>query len=167
MGPESIRSLRIAQLEDALKIQYEKRAEFERELAVNASAPSKFELRQRLVREVLPDIRKFEVEYAQLLADDAAHELISGGQAEEFLIQVKKAVDHSRTLPEASRSPEFMHLLEDVAKKLNDPGKVAAAKLKVALPIIPLIASYEMEMNTEAVLTNLWRKLKALFGGKV
>src|SRR5437016_4594304 len=135
MNPESIRSLRIAQLEDALKIQYEKRAEFERELALNASAPSKFELRQRLVREVVPDIRKFEVEYAQLLADDAGHALIPSREAEESLDQLKEAIDYSRTLPEATRSREFMDLLESVRTKLNDPGKVAAAKLKVTLPI--------------------------------
>jgi len=41
--------------------------------------------------------------------------------------------------------------------------KAAAAKLKVSLPIIPLIASYEMEMDTEAVVVNVWRRIKSLF----
>ena len=38
--------------------------------------------------------------------------------------------------------------------------KAAAAKLKVSLPIIPLIASYEMEMDTEAVVVNVWRRMQ-------
>ena len=43
---------------------------------------------------------------------------------------------------------------------------MAAAKLMVSLPIIPLIASYEMEIDTEATLVNVWRRVKSLFCGK-
>ena len=33
-----------------------------------------------------------------------------------------------------------------------DPTVAASAKLKVALPVIPMLASYELEMDTEGML---------------
>jgi hypothetical protein len=42
-------------------------------------------------------------------------------------------------------------------------GKSAAAKLKVALPIMPLIASYELELDTENFVLRSWRSIRSLF----
>lgn len=50
-------------------------------------------------------------------------------------------------------------LLRDLRQKLDEPGKTAAAKLKVTLPIIQLLASYEMEVDTENLLTGIWHKV--------
>lgn len=166
MRTNSSASLRIKHLEELLEIEYEKLGEFEKELAITSSAPQKFELRQRLKREVLPDLRKHEVEYAQLLAQHADPASIPPQQAEAALAEVRHAVEHIEQLPAAPPN-EVKQLLTDVRKKLDDPGKAAAAKLKVTLPLIPLIVSYEMELDTEGFLTQAWRSLKSLFGGRV
>jgi hypothetical protein len=164
--PGSSANLRIKHLEELLEIEYEKLSEFEKELAITASPAQKFELRQRLKREVLPDLRKHEVEYAQLLAQRTDPASIPPQQAEAALAEIQHAVEHIAQLPTAPPE-EVKQLLTEVRKKLDDPGKAAAAKLKVTLPIIPLIASYEMEIDTEGFLTQAWRGLKSLFGGKV
>lgn len=164
--PDSTRRQRIKDLEGLLGLEYEKLAAFEEELALASSAAVKFEVRQRLKREVLPDIRKHEVEYAGLLAEGADPVLIPAGQAEQAVAEVLQAVEHLERLPETGHPQEVIRLLNEVKEKLQQPGKSAAAKLKVTLPIIPLIASYEMELDTEGLLTNAWRGLKRLFGGK-
>ena len=166
MQPDDRKEQRIGQLEKVLRIEYDKLNAFEQEIAINSSEPAKFELRQRLKRDVLPDIHKHELEYAQLLAERANPANIPAEQAEHSLNEVIQAVRQIETLPEAASIKQLQSLLIDIRKKLDEPGKTAAAKLKVALPIIPLIASYEMEMDTEAVLLRAWRGLKSLFGGK-
>ena len=54
MSSDSIKHQRIGQLEELLELEYEKLGDFQKELAITSSAPAKFELRQRLKREVLP-----------------------------------------------------------------------------------------------------------------
>ena len=149
-----------------MEIEYEKLNEFQKEIAITASAPTKFELRQRLKREVLPDIRMHVVEYAELLAEGANPVLIPEADAEKVLVEVVQAVEHIERASPADRSDELTRLLTDIREKLDDPGKAAAAKLKIALPIIPLIASYELEMDTEAFMVKAWRRVKSLFGGR-
>jgi len=166
MPPDPIKRQRIRALEELLEIEYEKLNDFQKELAITSGAAAKFELRQRLKREVLPDIRKHEVEYAELLAESTDLASVPADEAENTTAELVRAVQHVERLPDPNRPAEITRLLADIRRKLDEPGKVAAAKLKVALPIIPLIASYEMEMDTEAVLANAWRRIKSLFGAK-
>jgi hypothetical protein len=107
------------------------------------------------------------VEYAELLAHSTDLASVPAEQAEATTAELVHALERVQSLPDPNRPEEITRLLTDIRRKLDDPGKVAAAKLKVALPIIPLIASYEMEMDTEAVLINVWRRIKSLFGAKV
>lgn len=165
--PDSINPQRIRDLEELLEIEYAKVNDFQKELAITASAAAKFELRQRLKRDVLPDIRKHEVEYAELLAESTNVASVPAEQAEATTAELAHAVEYVKSLPDPNRPEEITRLLADIRRKLDDPGKVAAAKLKVTLPIIPLIVSYEMEMDTEGVLASVWRRMKSLFGAKV
>ncbi len=158
--------VRIGQLEGLLEIEYEKLGAFEKELALTASAPAKFELQQRIKRELLPDIRKHELEYAELLAEQTDPASVPPQKAEASVAEVWRALDHIENLP-APLPGELTRLLGEIREKLQEPGKSAAAKLKVSLPIIPLIASYEMELDTEGFLRQAWRGVKRLFGGKV
>ena len=157
---------RMVHLDELLEIEYEKLAEFQKELAISASANAKFELRQRLKREVLPAIRSYEAEYAGLLAGVADVDSIPDDEAAAVTTELVQAVQCVESLPDSNRPDEITKALAEIKQKLDEPGKVAAARLKVSLPIIPLIASYEMEMNTEASLTVLWRRIKSLFGGE-
>lgn len=166
MMQNRVKHQRMTQLEELLKIEYEKLNEFEKEIAITASAPAKFELRQSLKRELLPDIRKHEAEYAELLAEEADLSLIPEADARSALVEVVQAVEHIEKIPPADRSDKLTHLLTDIREKLDDPGKAAAAKLKITLPIIPLIASYEMEIDTEGFMIKAWQRVKSLFGGK-
>ena len=167
MSPDPIRRQRINHLEELLEIEYEKLSEFQKEIAITAAAPAKFELRQRLKREVLPDIRKHEVEYAELLAEHPNPTSIPAPEAEKALTEISDAASSLESRASGEMPPGLVQLLADLREKLNDPGKAAAAKLKVSLPIIPLIASYEMELDTEAVFTRVWRRARKLFGAKI
>ncbi len=164
MYSQEISRQRLTSLEDILEILYEKLGEFQKELVVTASTPAKTELKMRIKREILPDIRKYELEYGELLYQESNTYLISDVQAENALMRVTEAVERLEIQRSTNNYPsEMLRLLTEIRTKLDEPGKTASAKLKVALPIIPAIASYELEMDTEAVMVRSWQQVKSLF----
>lgn len=153
---------RLADLEDLLELQYEKLGEFEKDLALNASTPAKFELKQRIKREVLPDIRRYEQEYWELYPMEDF--VIPEDEAASQLVQVGQAVTSLEQGSFAEYPSEMFTLLQEIRARLDGLERSASAKLKFAIPLIPAIASYELEMDTEGLMYKAWRKLKRVMG---
>ena len=153
---------RLADLEDLLELQYEKLGEFEKDLALNPSTPAKFELKQRIKREILPDIRRYEQEYWELYPMEDF--VIPEDEAASQLVQVGQAVTSLEQGSFAEYPPGMFTLLQEIRARLDGLERSASAKLKVAIPLIPAIASYELEMDTEGLMYKTWRKLKRVMG---
>ena len=151
---------RLAHLKNLLELLYEKLGEFEQELIITANIPAKFELKQKIKREILPDIRRYEAEYWELYPIETI--IISNEEAETQLAEVEKAVQSIERIPQTKYPLELIPLLQDIRSKLNEGDKAASAKLKVTLPLIPLLASYELEMDTEGVMYKTWNAIKRL-----
>jgi hypothetical protein len=152
---------RVADLKNLLALLYEKLGDFEQELIICANAPAKFELKQKIKREILPDIRRYEAEYWELYPIETI--IISNEEAETQLAKVEQAVESMQRIPQtAEYPPELIRLLQDIRSKLDEGDKAASAKLKVTLPLIPLLASYELEMDTEGVMYKTWKAIKRL-----
>ncbi len=167
MRPNHFNRQRLDSLDEILQIQYERLGEFQKELSFSSSANANFELNQRIKREIIPDIRKYELEYGLILAEALQEAfVVSETDAENALVCVAQGVEHLATAQTGSSSEELTRLLQQLHEMLNDPGKTAQAKLKVALPVIPLLVSYELEMDTEAFLINTWRGIKRLLRGR-
>ncbi len=152
---------RLQQLDELLDIVYDKRHEYEKELQI-ATGAARIEAKQRLKREVVPDLQSYETEQAQLLAELAPEDTIDEAGAEPLVGELIRASNqiqtHQDALPDHIQSQ-----LQEILNQLQAPGKTAAAKLKVSLPIIPLLAAYELELDTESFLTQTWDKVKSLF----
>ena len=58
--------------------------------------------------------------------------------------------------------PGLVPLLQEIQTKLDDSDQMASAKLKVALPLIPAIAAYELEMDTVGLMYKAWKSIKAM-----
>lgn len=69
---------------------------------------------------------------------------------------VAEFVDEFQLMEPIAQTEELRSMLRDILAKLNEPGTPAAAKLKVAIPIIPNVVSYELEGDTESVLRRLF-----------
>ncbi|MEH1904027.1 MAG: hypothetical protein V7L04_22105 [Nostoc sp.] len=151
---------RLNDLKDILELLYEKLGEFEKELIINSSKLAKFELKQRIKREILPDIRKYETEYWELYPQETI--VISDEEAETQLIKVEEAATSIEQIPSSTYPLELISLLQEIRDKLNEPDKAASAKLKVVLPLIPAIASYELEMETEGLMYRTWKAIKGM-----
>ena len=151
---------RLAYLEDNLEILYEKLGEFEQELIISSSQPAKFELKQRIKREILPNIRRYEAEYWELYPKEAI--IISDEEAASQLVKVEQAVESIDRISLTFYPPELIPLLQDIRAELEEQNKAASAKLKVVLPLIPMIASYELEIETEGLMYKTWESIKRL-----
>jgi hypothetical protein len=175
---------RLAQLEEQLALEYEKLSEFRQELAMSIGE-AKTVLKLRISRELIPTIRRYETEYvglvSQIINNEEAKDMEDKGEpsataAVQLLAQaitqaqaaIKESISSANNasasaLSAPDRSQEILERLCDIQQTLNDTSKSATAKLKVALPILPLLVSYELEIDTESFLTNAWQKIKGLF----
>ena len=151
---------RLTDLESLLNLLYEKLAVFERDLIISASTPVQFELKQLIKREIMPSIRKYEAEYWELYPQDEI--VISDEAAATQLVKVERAVTAIELVPATTYPPELIFLLQDLKAKLAEPDRIASAKLKVAVPLIPAIASYEFELETEGLMSQAWKSIKGL-----
>jgi len=151
---------RLADLKELLDLLYEKLGEFQKELIVNANTPAKFELKQRIKREILPSIRQYEAEYWDIYPKEAI--IISDEEATTQLVHLEQAVESIERVSSSEYPPQLIPLLQDIRTKLNELDKTASAKLKVTLPLIPAIASYELEMDTEGLMYQIWKAIQRL-----
>lgn len=122
-------------------------------------------------REANPDnpklsafVRVYEREYWQQLALQAnsyqPEEVAASNAIVEVQAQVIEVIDSQS---QVNYPDELRQLLLEIRDKLNQPGELAAAKAKLALPLIPGIVSYEVELDTENALRRVFQPIKRLF----
>ena len=150
-------SQRIAELIDLLELLYQKLSAFEKELIISDSVSKKFELKQQIKREILPNIRTYEAEYWSRYPVESI--VISEQEAAQHLYQVENAVTTMEQASASSYPTALVPLLEEIRDRLNE-DKSASAKLKLALPLVPAIATYEVELETSKAMQQAWNSLK-------
>jgi hypothetical protein len=153
---------RLNHLKDILELLYEKLRAFEQEIIITADTPTRFQLKQEIKREILPSIYKYETEYWERYPQEAI--IISEEEAANQLVKVEQAVESIEQIPASTYPPELISLLQEIRDRLSEPDKAASAKLKIVLPLIPAIASYELEMETEGLMYGVWKAIKRVVG---
>ena len=145
-----------------MDIQYDKLHEYEKALAMS-SGSEKISLKLSMKKEIVPELKKYEKEYAELLAEGVDEDANAEDEAAPIVAELVAATSDLERYRQAKAPEEMLQLLNEIRAKLEEPGTSAAAKLKVTLPIIPLLASYELELDTENFLNTVWDKARSLF----
>lgn len=162
MPSHQFNARRLHELEELLDIQYDISHEFEKQIAI-ADGASRITLKQRFKREVTPELRKLEQEYAELLADGVPAEAIHEADADALVGELSKATNTILQSVPANAPQEMVRLLGEIKAKLSEPNESASAKLKLSLPLIPAICSYEIEVETAGLLKKVWLKTRDFF----
>lgn len=106
-------------------------------------------------------VRDYQREYWENLAQQQnvynLQEIDARNAIIELQAEVVQVIDSN---PEIDN--ELISLLEQILAKLNEPQTPATGKIKWALPIIPGILSYEVEIDTENSLRRAFQPLKKL-----
>jgi len=156
-------SQRLANLEKILNLLYEQLAEAEKHLIVTNDIFAKTSIQQRIRYQVLPELRRYESEYWALLAQETGSYRLEEGEARNAIVEVVPKVELIENKANRNYPDELMQLLQKIIDKLNEPGIPATAKVKLALPLIPGIFSYEVELDTESELRRAFHPIMRLF----
>ncbi|MEH1853214.1 MAG: hypothetical protein V7L11_16440 [Nostoc sp.] len=159
-------SRRLADVEKTLEYWYETLGSMEKDFAKTYDARAKIAITQQIRDDILPQIRKFEAEYWQLLRQFAPSCEVEEVDARNAIVHVVQEVELIENKPSIHYSDEFMQLLLEIRDKLNEPGMPASAKVNLALPLIPGILSYEVELDTENALRRALQPIRELFRKK-
>lgn len=158
-------SRRLADLEETLDSLYETLGEAKKRLAYANDIFEKNGIKQRIRREVLPEINQAEAEYWQFLAQEVDAFAITETDANLAIDEVIQEAELIETSGAQNYPDQVMKLLVEIRNKLNEPGKPAAAKLKAALPLLPPFISYEIELDTESSLRKVYEPIRRIFRG--
>jgi len=156
-------SRRLTDLEKNLELRYETLGEAEKRLAMSDEIFSKNAIKQRIREEVLPELRKVEAEYWEVLVQEARTCGVEEVEAQNTIVEIVPEVEAIANQPIANYADEFIGLLLEIRDKLNQQELPAAAKLKAALPLVPGILSYEVELDTESSLRRAVQPIRRLF----
>ncbi|MDX2241558.1 MAG: hypothetical protein NW224_12810 [Leptolyngbyaceae cyanobacterium bins.302] len=150
---------RLNHLEELLEIGYEKLATFEKELQITSSSPNQFELKQRLKRELIPDILKFQAEYIEILSQNLEAIVIPDTEVGFVLAQVRSIAERLQGSQTVRQYPDLEGQIVYLNQKLDSPNIAPAAKLKFTVPLLPGIVSYEFEIETKDFLVRAGKQL--------
>lgn len=78
---------------------------------------------------------------------------------------MEQAVESIESIPSTLYPPELISLLQEIRGQLKGQNKPASAKFKVIPPLISTVASYKLEMDTEAFMYKSWRAIKKIVRG--
>jgi hypothetical protein len=146
-------STRLHQVEEFLTILRDQKMSLEREILLTTGL-HKTQAEQRLRLEIKPQLREYEQEYWQILADESAITDISEPvpEVEVVVAEIVKEAEQLQTSQEYS--DEVLKWLQKIHAEVSKPEEPAAAKLKGALSLLPPFVnlSYEAELDTEKFL---------------
>jgi hypothetical protein len=108
------------------------------------------------------EISQVEREYTQRLVQQIQRHEVPEPLAE---IVVGELVDEIELMQSPERDDVTQKLLAKLLEELKRPGTLASAKLKVAIPIIPNVVSYEIEGDTETVVRRLFPTFTKAYEG--
>jgi hypothetical protein len=151
---------RIPAIQSALKDLYEQ-LEGEEEALRLAPKTDKVRIKQ-MIRSTWKDIRQYEQEYSATLSQQVKRQDLPESVAE---VVVAEIVDVVKVLEPLEQRDEVKGLLVQILAELQKPGVPASAKLKVAIPIIPSLVSYELEGDTEMVVRRLFPTFVKVYEG--
>lgn len=156
-------SRRLADLEKNLELLYEKLGAMEKAYSMAADPEIKISIKQRIREEITPQIRQIEAQFWKLSDQEASSSRIDEVDASNAVVEVVQIVERVQQNNANQYPDEVIQLLTEIRNKLNEPGKSSAAKLKAALPLLPPFVSYEMELDTEGLLRQVFPTFSRLF----
>ncbi len=154
-------SRQLADLEETLDSLYETLGEAQKRLGYANDIFEKNAIKQRIRKEVSPEICKYEAEYWNLLAQETRSYAVEEDEASSAIVEVQAQV--VRVIEsQPNLNEELMQKLQAIIDKLNEPETPVAAKAMLVLPLIPGILSYEVELDTEKSLRMAFDPIKNL-----
>ncbi len=152
---------RLEELEEILRFEYKKMSKLQRDIAISSNADYKFELDEKIKSEILPRIRKYEIESAKLISEGIDFDSISTTDAKSIISDLYNAIYELESVNKQKLPKEVLDKLEEL-KKINNSRKDIGSELKLVVPIVPFLVYFEIEINADRLMYKVWQRVKAL-----
>lgn len=159
MGSDHITVEKTSQLEEQISKWQKKLHHYEMALA-DAEGPRTEWFCKEEIKKIKQKLTQVNTEYAELLQSSASNYIITDGDAQPIVGELVEVVEKNEN--NQALSADIHANLLKIKEAVLAPETSAAAKLKVALPIVPLLASYELELDTERFITSVWTSIRRL-----
>ncbi len=110
---------------------------------------------------LLDNAKETEIEYAKLISEETNFNSITPDDIKSIFFELDDAIKEFERVNNQKLPKEILDKFEDL-KKINNSGKNIETKLKLVLPIIPLLVYYEIEVNADSLMYKAWKRIKAL-----
>ncbi|MFM9263940.1 hypothetical protein [Tychonema sp. BBK16] len=111
---------------------------------------------QQQIDKLKKELGKFEREYWTRWRMEIAGLTMPEADAEALATGMLQEVEILEIEPQVQGNAELMQVLHEIKAALSKPGTPAAGKLKAAIPLLPGVISYEMELDTEGLLRRVF-----------
>lgn len=145
---------RLLQLEKNLQRLYKQLGCIEDSL-INVEPSQRERIRQQK-EDLLKEIRPIEEEYLQCLSQEVTSLTVPEEEVEVIVANIVQDTENISNSRNGQYPDEVIELLRKIHDTLNQQGKPAAGKLKLAIPLFLNILSYEVELDTESTLRRLF-----------
>ena len=142
---------RLPKIQDHLKTLYEQLSG-EEDAFFHAEEAEKIRIQQK-IRKTQKLICEYKTEYIRTLSQGIKPFNLLEVTAQEVVTEI---VDEVETLASQKQPNETRRLLLQILKELQKSDTPASAKLKVAIPIIPNLVSYELVGETRHLVKQLF-----------
>ena len=151
---------RLADVQNKLNMLYEQLSGKEKALLL-AEESEKTRIEQQ-IRLTWERIHRYESEYTITLSQQVKRQALPEPVAETVTAEL---VDEIEVLTPLQHHDDVKTLLQEILQELQKPDSPASAKLKVAIPLIPNVVSYELEGDTESVVRRLFPTFVKMYEG--
>jgi hypothetical protein len=145
---------RLSHLQSEVEAYYEQLADKERALRL-AETGDKARRRQQ-IRELQTELGGVERDYWLRLKAEASGLTIPEVEAEVMVGKLLTEVDSLAFSPTVQANAELMKLLQEIKAELTREGTPGSGKLKATIPLLPGFLSYELELDTEGFLRQVF-----------
>lgn len=114
------------------------------------------ELIQQQIDELKQELGSVEREYWLRWRMEISGLMIPEADAVEVSAGMLQEVEILEFQPQVQSNAELIQVLQEIKGELSKPGIPAAGKLKAAIPLLPGVISYEMELDTEGLLRRVF-----------
>ncbi len=160
MSMGHLKAKKIHQLEEQIASLEETLHNFELELIDAYHHAQKSSLKKD-IHEKKEQLKTKNSEYAAFLSGAVEDDLINDGAT-----AIWKEIESLIVYQSKDVSKEMQEKLNIILHEIQVPNKSANAKLKIALPIIPMLVNYELELDAGNFLGELWGRVRGLLNKK-
>ncbi len=152
---DHLKAKKIRYLEGQLEIWEDKLNDFKKEYAHAEGAEARFSLKRKINDEINPAIAEINKQYITLI--DGVD--IVEAEAKPIIEEFEKAAENTSY----QLSDELQQQLSAILQEIRGQNKNSVAKLRVILPIIPMLFNYELELDKE----KFWNDTYGKINGKI